>query len=303
MATKLQIRRDTLNNWYLINPVLAEGEIGFVIDTNKIKIGDGKKKWEDLDYIVSDSCDVEYLLQQVELIENELELKANKEDVYTKEEADALFIDMTELDDKAQYIINEVIGKVYTKEEADAMFASECQLGELESDFNDKFNSLEDIYAKKVNVYTKSEIDEKLDEIKTETSVKGGKGIYITKEENHDVINVNMMDLVQDSTDIKFEHDNGTGKVQAKLNIQVYTKSEVDDKFATKDELNEVNNVVISTKSEVDKIKETLKDVDFTRVIQLDENTFANLTNGDIVQWENGHWVIGNVGSIRVWED
>lgn len=272
MATKLQIRRDTLNNWYLINPVLAEGEIGFVIDTNKIKIGDGKKKWEDLDYIVSDSCDVEYLLQQVELIENELELKANKEDVYTKEEADA-------------------------------MFASECQLGALESDFNDKFNSLEDIYAKKVNVYTKSEVDEKIQEMETETSVKAGKGIYLTKEENHDVINVNMNDLIQNSSDIVFENDSATGKVQAKLNIQVYTKSEVDDKFATKDELNEVNNVVISTKSEVDKIKETLKDVDFTRVIQLDENTFANLTNGDIVQWENGHWVIGNVGSIRVWED
>lgn len=263
MATKLQIRRDTLNNWYLINPVLAEGEIGFVIDTNKIKIGDGKKQWEDLDYIVSDSCDVEYLLQQVELIENELELKANKEDVYTKEEADALFIDMTELDDKAQYIINEVIGKVYTKEE----------------------------------------VDEKIQEMETETSVKAGKGIYLTKEENHDVINVNMNDLIQNSSDIVFENDSATGKVQAKLNIQVYTKSEVDDKFATKDELNEVNNVVISTKSEVDKIKETLKDVDFTRVIQLDENTFANLTNGDIVQWENGHWVIGNVGSIKVWED
>lgn len=279
MATKLQIRRDTLNNWYLINPVLSEGEIGFVIDTNKIKIGDGYKRWSDLSYIVSDSVDVEYLLERIDNVENSLELKANKTDVYSKEEANSLFVDMSELDEKAQYIINEIMGKVYSKTE------------------------INETFAQKVNVYTKTEIDAKLDEITTNTLVKEGKGIYITDDDIYKVINVNMSELVEDSDDIVFKKNGSNGKLAPELKIQVYTKSEADEKFATKDELNEVNNVVISTKSEVDKIKETLKDVDFTRVIQLDENTFASLTNGDIVQWENGHWVIGNVGSIRVWED
>ncbi|HZJ99568.1 MAG TPA: hypothetical protein VFC79_06160 [Tissierellaceae bacterium] len=32
MATKIQLRRDTEENWDTNNPVLASGEIGFVTD-------------------------------------------------------------------------------------------------------------------------------------------------------------------------------------------------------------------------------------------------------------------------------
>ena len=50
MATRMQQRRGTATQWTTANPVLAAGEIGFEIDTNKFKIGDGINQWGDLDY-------------------------------------------------------------------------------------------------------------------------------------------------------------------------------------------------------------------------------------------------------------
>ena len=48
MANKIQLRRDTLTNWEAVNPVLGDGEPGFVIDTNQVKYGDGSTSWNDL---------------------------------------------------------------------------------------------------------------------------------------------------------------------------------------------------------------------------------------------------------------
>ena len=45
----IQNRRDTRANWETNNPVLAEGEMGFVLDDkNSYKVGDGVTKWNDL---------------------------------------------------------------------------------------------------------------------------------------------------------------------------------------------------------------------------------------------------------------
>lgn len=56
MATiKLQVRRDTASNWTSINPILLSGEIGFELDTGKLKIGKAiEQHWNDIDYIVSE---------------------------------------------------------------------------------------------------------------------------------------------------------------------------------------------------------------------------------------------------------
>lgn len=45
---KVQMRRDTAANWAAANPVLAEGEVGYIIDTKAEKIGDGVTAWNDL---------------------------------------------------------------------------------------------------------------------------------------------------------------------------------------------------------------------------------------------------------------
>jgi hypothetical protein len=53
MATRMQQRRGTEEQWTLANPVLAAGEIGLETDTNKFKIGDGVNNWEGLSYFVN----------------------------------------------------------------------------------------------------------------------------------------------------------------------------------------------------------------------------------------------------------
>jgi cytoskeletal protein CcmA (bactofilin family) len=55
MATRMQQRRGTASQWTSADPILAAGEIGFEIDTNKFKIGDGINHWDDLDYFASSS--------------------------------------------------------------------------------------------------------------------------------------------------------------------------------------------------------------------------------------------------------
>ena len=50
MSTRIQIRRDTYDKWETSNPILADGEISFVKDLKKIKIGNGINNWLDLPY-------------------------------------------------------------------------------------------------------------------------------------------------------------------------------------------------------------------------------------------------------------
>lgn len=50
MTTRIKIRRDTTSNWAAINPILADGEIGFETDTRRMKVGDGVNPWTLLNY-------------------------------------------------------------------------------------------------------------------------------------------------------------------------------------------------------------------------------------------------------------
>jgi len=49
----IQVRRGSSSEWMLINPILSIGELGFEIDTNKLKIGNGSDTWNNLKYIGS----------------------------------------------------------------------------------------------------------------------------------------------------------------------------------------------------------------------------------------------------------
>lgn len=50
MADIIQIRRDTAANWTSVDPLLAEGEIGYETDTGQFKFGDGITNWTGLTY-------------------------------------------------------------------------------------------------------------------------------------------------------------------------------------------------------------------------------------------------------------
>lgn len=56
MATEVikhtyRFKRGTAARWAEVNPVLEQGEPGFVYDLNKLKIGDGFTPWNALPYI------------------------------------------------------------------------------------------------------------------------------------------------------------------------------------------------------------------------------------------------------------
>jgi hypothetical protein len=50
MAIQIQLRRGTASQWTTANTLLAQGEIGLELDTNKIKLGDGVTVWNSLGY-------------------------------------------------------------------------------------------------------------------------------------------------------------------------------------------------------------------------------------------------------------
>jgi hypothetical protein len=50
MANRIQLRRDTAANWTRENPILSQGEPGFDLTENKMKVGDGITAWTDLAY-------------------------------------------------------------------------------------------------------------------------------------------------------------------------------------------------------------------------------------------------------------
>ena len=50
MATQIQFRRGLSTEWTSVNPILAQGEMGLELDTNKAKIGDGVQNWNALPY-------------------------------------------------------------------------------------------------------------------------------------------------------------------------------------------------------------------------------------------------------------
>jgi hypothetical protein len=53
MATRMQQRRGTAEQWTAANPILAAGEIGFETDTSKFKMGNGSSAWSALTYFAN----------------------------------------------------------------------------------------------------------------------------------------------------------------------------------------------------------------------------------------------------------
>lgn len=51
MADKIKLRRDTQANWEAVNPILDEGELGWITDRNTAKIGDGTQGFNNLQSI------------------------------------------------------------------------------------------------------------------------------------------------------------------------------------------------------------------------------------------------------------
>ena len=55
----IQVRRDTITNWTMANPVLLQGELGLILDTGEIRVGDGSTPFLSLESIRGSSSIVE----------------------------------------------------------------------------------------------------------------------------------------------------------------------------------------------------------------------------------------------------
>lgn len=60
VVSTFKLKRGTAARWAELNPILEQGEPGFVYDINRLKIGDGKTPWNDLPYIDGKSAVVSY---------------------------------------------------------------------------------------------------------------------------------------------------------------------------------------------------------------------------------------------------
>ena len=120
MAIQIKIRRDTTQNWYEINPILADGELGIERlenGKNKIKIGNGVDTYSNLEYFADEISYLDILnkpqINNIELsgnvsltdlgiqpvgsyasyedVVNGLALKADIDNTYTKSDIDTFF--------------------------------------------------------------------------------------------------------------------------------------------------------------------------------------------------------------------
>ena len=142
---RIQIRRDIALNWSTENPILLQGEVGFDMTNNNIKIGDGIKTWNELPYLTTEVDLSEY---------------------YTKTQIDEL-LERIELPE-------DVLQQYYTKEQTDTQITT--AIGNIEIPETD----LSDYYTKEE---TDTKIDEKIESIEFPTPEEVDLSDYYTKEQ------------------------------------------------------------------------------------------------------------------------
>lgn len=74
--TIFKLKRGTADRWAELNPILEQGEPGFVYDNNKLKIGDGITPWNELEYIAEgEDLENTYLSFEKQELTNEQKLQ------------------------------------------------------------------------------------------------------------------------------------------------------------------------------------------------------------------------------------
>lgn len=58
MAIQIQLRRGSESQWSSADPILAQGEVAYSTDSNKIKIGDGTNIWSSLPYLTTTPTEI-----------------------------------------------------------------------------------------------------------------------------------------------------------------------------------------------------------------------------------------------------
>lgn len=121
MAYKIQLKRDLLANWEKYDPILADGEIGLVTDSNdpkkytKLKIGNGSSKFSELPWFTQSGTS-DYLELENKPSINNITLQGNLDlnDLNIQEKGD--YTTLEEVINK----INESLENYYAKDSIDS---------------------------------------------------------------------------------------------------------------------------------------------------------------------------------------
>ena len=178
---RIQIRRDVKVNWEQENPILLQGEVGFDMTNKNLKIGDGIKPWNELEYLTTEvdlseyytKTQIDELIERIELPEDVLQ------QYYTKEETDNQIstaignIEIPETD----------LSDYYTKEETDAKIDEKIEAIEFPT------TDLSDFYTKE---QTDTQITTAIGNIEFPTPDLSD---YYTQEEVDNLIETNTPDV------------------------------------------------------------------------------------------------------------
>lgn len=89
IKTTFKLRRGLASKWAEVNPILAEGEPGWAMDTEVLKIGDGIKTWNELNALSGvDPADIESAVNKY-LEEHPINIKTDETLSVSGQPADA----------------------------------------------------------------------------------------------------------------------------------------------------------------------------------------------------------------------
>ena len=181
MATKIQLRHDTSANWAAVNPILSAGELGFEVDTNKAKIGNGIGQYNDLPYVCEEviknynDLQTKPSINGIELVGDttldELNIQVKGEYVSAEDLATEL-ASKANIDDLANYASKEELGGYATvvalaeglELKADKEVLSEYAVA---TEVDEKL----ELKADKETTYTKEEVDALIPTIPSELTI------------------------------------------------------------------------------------------------------------------------------------
>lgn len=158
---RIQIRRDIALNWSTQNPVLLQGEVGYDMTNKNLKIGDGIKPWNELEYLTTEVDLSEYYTKsQVDDLINRIELPEDVlQQYYTKEQTD------TQISNAIGNIVFPTtdLSDYYTKEQTDTKIDEKIEAIEFPTpDLSDYYTQEEvdnlietntpDVYDSKITI-------------------------------------------------------------------------------------------------------------------------------------------------------
>lgn len=86
LNTIFRLKRGTASRWAELNLVLQEGEPGFVLDENRLKIGDGKTPWNELPFldneVFNEIIAIKEFISQAEDIDSNHEARISKMETF-----------------------------------------------------------------------------------------------------------------------------------------------------------------------------------------------------------------------------